>query len=528
MYRRALVLVIAAVWTAVVGAAETIRIENATGTPGQTNLLVRVLIDHSKPLYAMSFAVKYPTAGLTFKQVTLAETVFTGAAAPEYFQQISGTDYCGAAILIDAENVLTPYAEKTLPAGTGQFAVGLYFDVKPTAQCGDSFAIDLRNDIGAPVIDPVFTVVEIGSISKSVLPTLTDGAVTVSVAPSVTSVSPTRGAKEGGTAITITGQNFTTATTVTLGGLALTSPRVVNAPSITGTTKAHAVGAVDLVVTTACGTDTAAAAFTYFGQEPLVAEVTPRWGQLAGGTDVVVTGENFDAATTITFAGAAIQNKSFVNATTITGKTPAHAVAGLVNVVAANGSGSSTRPDGFGYAGSPTIDSLTPATGTGDVDVVVQGSGFTEVADMTVLLGGSPIETFEVASSDVLMFRVPACGGISGWRGLSLFTSVGNATLAQAYNCGGGVVFKRGDANCDGAFDIADAIAILGYLFSSKTVKCLDALNANDSASVDIADAVYLLGYLFTHGPQPPAPFAAPGTDTTPDNVECAESCVKA
>ena len=322
MCSRVLVLVVAAFWTTAVGAAETIRVENATATPGQTGLLVRVLIDHSAPLYAMSFVAKYPTAGLTFKQVSLTGTVFTGEWTPEYFQAISGTDYCGAAIVLDLNE---PYAEKTLPAGTGQFACGLYFDVGATTQCGDTLSIDLRSDTGSPVVDPVFTTVVTGSISKTVTPTLTDGTVTVSVAPSVTGISPSQGSKDGGTAVTITGQYFAPSTTVTVGGQTLLTPRVVNATTITGTTRAHAVGVVDVVVNNSCGTDTAAAAFTFFGLEPIASAVTPKWGIVTGGTPVTVTGQNFDAATTVTIGGAALQNKSFVNATTITGNAPAHA-----------------------------------------------------------------------------------------------------------------------------------------------------------------------------------------------------------
>lgn len=81
--------------------------------------------------------------------------------------------------------------------------------------------------------------------------------------PTISSVSPAIGSLAGGTPITITGTNFS-ASTVTVGGVSCTSVVVVSATSITCTTGAHAVGAVNAVVTNA---DTQAAtstnAFTY-------------------------------------------------------------------------------------------------------------------------------------------------------------------------------------------------------------------------------------------------------------------------
>ena len=58
-----------------------------------------------------------------------------------------------------------------------------------------------------------------------------------------------------------------------------------------------------------------------------------------------------------------------------------------------------------------------------------------------------------------------------------------------------------GDANGDGAVDIADAIKILGYLFAGDTdVKCLANLDTNNDRAVDIADAISVLSYLFAGG----------------------------
>ncbi len=74
--------------------------------------------------------------------------------------------------------------------------------------------------------------------------------------------------------------------------------------------------------------------------------------------------------------------------------------------------------------------------------------------------------------------------------------------------------FVRGDINADERVDIADAIALIGYLFSGDDAPTsLAAADANDDGSTDIADAIYLLGFLFRGGSEPPAPFPERGPD---------------
>ncbi|MEM7263092.1 MAG: dockerin type I repeat-containing protein [Planctomycetota bacterium] len=84
--------------------------------------------------------------------------------------------------------------------------------------------------------------------------------------------------------------------------------------------------------------------------------------------------------------------------------------------------------------------------------------------------------------------------------------------------------FVRGDANSDGAFDVADAIFTLATLFQpgSPTPACDDSADANDDGGVDISDAVYALASLFQAGaPSPTAPFPECGPDPTDDSLGC-------
>ena len=72
--------------------------------------------------------------------------------------------------------------------------------------------------------------------------------------------------------------------------------------------------------------------------------------------------------------------------------------------------------------------------------------------------------------------------------------------------------FIRGDANGSGGVDVADAVTILEYLFSSGAGPSpIDAADPTNDGAVDIADAIYLLAHLFDGGPPPAAPYPEAG-----------------
>ena len=61
----------------------------------------------------------------------------------------------------------------------------------------------------------------------------------------------------------------------------------------------------------------------------------------------------------------------------------------------------------------------------------------------------------------------------------------------------------------------------LEFLFSGGLIACENAADANDDGSMDIADAIALLGYLFSGQPAPPVPFIECGLDPTDDPLAC-------
>lgn len=104
-----------------------------------------------------------------------------------------------------------------------------------------------------------------------------------SAAPTITTVTPTTGSTDGGTKITITGTNLTGTTKVTLDGTPTTNLTVISPTQVTATTPTHTAGAVDLTLTTAGGTVTKTAAYTYITDActPTVRHVS---GTLTGDT----------------------------------------------------------------------------------------------------------------------------------------------------------------------------------------------------------------------------------------------------
>ncbi|MBL6914306.1 MAG: hypothetical protein ISR35_02885 [Planctomycetes bacterium] len=93
----------------------------------------------------------------------------------------------------------------------------------------------------------------------------------------------------------------------------------------------------------------------------------------------------------------------------------------------------------------------------------------------------------------------------------------------SAPGCVTGIQFRRGDINSDAAINIADAVALLGFLFSGAAAPgCSDSGDTNDDGSLNIADAVSLLGFLFSGAAEPPAPGVNCGVDPTDtDPLDC-------
>jgi hypothetical protein len=213
-----------------------------------------------------------------------------GATAQQYVAAVAGdysvtvtTSGCSSAasavttVTVNPNPVATITAPGSVVAGSTGHAASV-----ANAGLGATYAWTIGNGtitagIGTNAI--TFTAGGAGILTLNVTVTTAAGCpassgttnVTVTAAPpavTVTSVTPSNGPAFGNTPITVNGTGFLAGATVTLGGTAATNVVVVNSTKITAKTAAHAVGAVNVVVTntnTASGTLTNG--FTYRGQQ---------------------------------------------------------------------------------------------------------------------------------------------------------------------------------------------------------------------------------------------------------------------
>ncbi len=239
-------------------------------------------------------------------------------------------------------------------------------------------------------------------------------------APTVSAVNPISGPTAGSTSVTITGTNFVNGATVSFGGTAATGVSFGSSTSLTCTTPAHGVGAVNVVVTNPdaqTGTLTNGYTYTSGTPAPTVTSVAPSSGPVAGGTDVTITGTNFVNGATVAFGGTSAKS-TFVNSTSLTCSTPAHA-AGAVDVVVTNPDAQSgTLKGGFTYAGSttaPLVTLVSPNSGpvAGATPVTVTGGNFVNGATITFDGSSATAVTFVSANSITCATPAHAAGSVN-------------------------------------------------------------------------------------------------------------------
>jgi energy-converting hydrogenase Eha subunit A len=231
-------------------------------------------------------------------------------------------------------------------------------------------------------------------------------------APAVTSVSPASGPTTGGTSVTITGSGFAAATGVQFGTVAAKFSAISDT-SITATSPAGQVGAVDVTVAGPGGTSatTSADQFTYTPPPaPAVTGVSPASGPSTGGTSVTVTGTNLTGATTVDFGTGNAATFSVSNDTTIVATAPATGSLGPVDVTvtAPGGTSAVSAADQYTYgaAAPPAVTAVSPSAGPGGTSVVITGTGFSGAT--TVDFGTGNPATFTVSDPATIMATAPA------------------------------------------------------------------------------------------------------------------------
>ncbi|MGA2122555.1 MAG: IPT/TIG domain-containing protein [Methanoregula sp.] len=240
------------------------------------------------------------------------------------------------------------------------------------------------------------------------------GTYTYDAVPTATIITSSIGSVTGGQSVTITGTNFVTGPSlgVSIGGHAATSVVVVNATAITATTPAGSAGVKNVVVTIGDGqTATDEGAYTY-DAVPTVTGITPSAGSVTGGQSVTISGTYFIAGTSlgVTIGGAPATSVSFVNANTITARTPAGS-AGVKNVVVTSADGQTATDAGaYTYDAVPTATGITPSAGpvTGGQSVTITGTNFITGPPLGVTVGGNAATSVVVVNPTTITATTPA------------------------------------------------------------------------------------------------------------------------
>lgn len=249
------------------------------------------------------------------------------------------------------------------------------------------------------------------------------------LAPAIADISPNAGPEEGGQTVTLTGTEFTGATDVTFGGVPATSFTVDSDTQISAVVPAGTAGMVDVSVTAPNGIATAEDGYKYVAA-PVVTDLDPASGPMAGGTVVLLTGQNFTGAMGVKFGGVSGTSLTVISDTEIKVTTPAGTV-GTVDVEVQGAASTKADVGNFEYLALPTITDIQPNAGPegGGQSVTLTGSKFTGATDVT--FGGVPATSFTVDSDSQIEAVVPA--GEAGMVDVSVTSPNGKATADDGY-----------------------------------------------------------------------------------------------
>lgn len=187
----------------------------------------------------------------------------------------------------------------------------------------------------------------------------------------VTDIDPRQGPAAGGQEVTITGDALNDVTEVTFDGA--TAPIVSvseDGTEVVVITPAGEAGFVDVELTFSDDEVIDGGQYLYVDDaSPVVDSITPATGPTAGGTTVVIVGDNLGGVTEVTFGGTPGTIVGTPTDTSITVITPA-GPAGFVDVVLTGDDGSALVEDGFTY-----VSPITPGGGgNGNGGAVVSGA----------------------------------------------------------------------------------------------------------------------------------------------------------
>jgi hypothetical protein len=224
---------------------------------------------------------------------------------------------------------------------------------------------------------------------------------------------------------------------------------------------------------------------------PLISSISPTAGATSGGRGVTIFGSHFINVTGVSFGSTPALSFVVESQSRIIAVTPPQS-AGEVNVTVTTESGTSNSTATFTYEPVviPTIDSVTPNSGspTGGTYATLSGSGFRDIISITV--GGEPSDYFYVLDDNELVFEVPA--GDVGTVSIVLITDGGTATLVNGFT-----------------YDEALRPPVMGWTGLSSSPTDGDIGGSVSKIVRDSRGSIYILGEFENASADPSADFVA-------------------
>lgn len=227
--------------------------------------------------------------------------------------------------------------------------------------------------------------------------------------PVITEVSPAKGVIAGGEEVTIKGEHFLPNPQVKFGGSFSTNVTYISDTELKVITPVGTQGEVTIML---INTDkqTATAMYSYYAQ-PIVTNLTPITGPLAGNTKLSITGKYFMPGVKVKVGDKYSSNVTYNSSGFLYAVTPEGTQPGVVDITVENQDGTQvTLPGAFTYEVPPRVEllSITPSEGytTGNEAITLTGKMF-ETASK-VYFGDVEASAVTYANKTTLIAKTPA------------------------------------------------------------------------------------------------------------------------
>jgi hypothetical protein len=301
---------------------------------------------------------------------------------------------------------------------------------------------------------------------------LLEDALFVAVEPAsaleITAAIPNRGDVLGGEEITLFGGGFADTTGVTVNGVDVLAFEIDGTDMVHVTTPAGQEGSATIELTTAQGS-TSYTDFSYVTPFE-VSSVSPNKGPATGGTNITITGRNFEQDADVYFNGIEATNVQWTNSTTITATTPAGS-SGFAEISVLQNEETAVLSDGFFFETELHVLGVMPPRGgiSGGTYVEISGSGFLN-GNLEVRFGGLPGSEVTVVSDHVLhAFTPPSPGGVVDVE-IQNATTLSTATDAFTYFDPAFLAGGTRGGEIDGAIYLTALDSLTGFPIPDLTV----------------------------------------------------------